>query len=92
MQIKLFVCTQFMMLKMNYERNIRKDLLGTISFKFCTVSSRLSRLVSNKFSSPNIGTTDYAVFSLMTYVNKWALFKMWPANIFFLTHPSCPKR
>jgi len=68
MQIKLFVCTQFMMVKMNYERDIRKDLLGTVSFKFCTVSSRLSRLVSNKFSSPNIGTTDNAVFSLMIHM------------------------
>jgi hypothetical protein len=41
MEIKLFVCTQFMILEMNYERDISKDLLGTISFKFYTVSSRL---------------------------------------------------
>ena len=68
MQIKLLVCTQFILLKMHYKRDISKDLLGTISFKFCTVSSRLSRLVSNKFSSPNFGTIDNAVFSLMIHI------------------------
>jgi hypothetical protein len=68
MEIKLFVCTQFIILKMNYERNIHEDLLGTINFKFCTLSSRLLRLVSNKFSSPNIGTIDNAVFSLMIHM------------------------
>jgi hypothetical protein len=68
MEIKLFVCTQFIILKMNYERDIHEDLLVTTGFKFCTVSSRHLRLVSNNFSSLNIGTIDNAVFSLMIHM------------------------
>lgn len=35
-----------------YKTDTSKDLLGKISFKFCTINSTFLRLISNNFTAP----------------------------------------
>jgi hypothetical protein len=56
MQIKLFVCEQFSLLKICFKTDTSKGLLGKISFKFCMMNSDLLKPVSSKFYRHNIGT------------------------------------
>lgn len=63
MQIKSFMCAQFILLGTYYKRNTIKDLLGKSRLKFCT-------LIPNKLHRPNGDTTDDRISSLLKPINK----------------------
>ena len=87
MQIKSFMCAQFILSGTYYKRNTIKDLLGKIRLKIWT-------LIPNKLHRPSGDTTDDRMSSLLIPVSKkyTYYFIKWLASIFPLDLAIVSKR